>query len=262
VLALSGDTTAADNSEAFFDGTGYAGTNNVIPTVTTVNGLAANTVTASAVAADAVTEIQSGLATAAALTTVDDFLDTEIADIQARLPAALVGGRIDANVGAISTDATAADNAEAFFDGTGYAGTNNVIPTVTTVTTLTGHTPQTGDSFAIVNSGTHGNAAIKGFVDDIGAAGAGLSAVPWNAAWDAEVQSEVQDALDSTVADSVPADGSRPSISQALLMLTRFMWEKGVSGTTVTVKKEDGSTTSMTFTLDSATDPTSITRAS
>lgn len=44
------------------------------------------------------------------------------------------GGLINANVKQISTDATAADNAEAFFDGTGYAGTNNVIPTVTNVT--------------------------------------------------------------------------------------------------------------------------------
>ncbi len=61
---------------------------------------------------------------------------------------------------------------------------------------------QTGDSYAIVNSGTHGNAALKTLIDaieaqtdDIGAAGAGLNAVPWNAAWDAEVQSEVADAL-------------------------------------------------------------------
>lgn len=36
VKQLSGDATAADNAEAFFDGTGYAGTNNVIPTVTTL----------------------------------------------------------------------------------------------------------------------------------------------------------------------------------------------------------------------------------
>lgn len=43
---------------------------------------------------------------------------------------------------------------------------------------------------------------IDGIVDDIlvdtaeiGAAGAGLTAVPWNAAWDAEVQSEVADGL-------------------------------------------------------------------
>lgn len=63
-------------------------------------------------------------------------VETDTADIQSRLPAALVGGRIDANMGAISSDATAADNAEAFFDGTGYAGTNNVIPTVTTLTNL------------------------------------------------------------------------------------------------------------------------------
>jgi hypothetical protein len=38
-------------------------------------------------------------------------------------------------------------------------------------------------------------AAIEAQTDDIGAAGAGLTAVPWNAAWDAEVQSECADAL-------------------------------------------------------------------
>lgn len=35
---ISGDSGAADNAEAFFDGTGYAGTNNVIPTVSAVSG--------------------------------------------------------------------------------------------------------------------------------------------------------------------------------------------------------------------------------
>jgi hypothetical protein len=40
VVAISGDTTAADNSEAFFDGNGYAGTGNVIPTVTTLTNKA------------------------------------------------------------------------------------------------------------------------------------------------------------------------------------------------------------------------------
>lgn len=74
-------------------------------------------------------------------------------DIQTRIPAALVGGRIDANVGAISSDATAADNAEAFFDGTGYAGTGNVIPTVTTVTNAVSAnvTQISGDSTAADN---------------------------------------------------------------------------------------------------------------
>jgi hypothetical protein len=44
-------------------------------------------------------------------------------------------GHIEADAVQISGDATAANNAEAFFDGTGYAGTNNVIPTVRPVIT-------------------------------------------------------------------------------------------------------------------------------
>lgn len=47
--------------------------------------IATGAIDADAVAADAVTEIQSGLATAAALDTVDNFLDTEIAAILALL---------------------------------------------------------------------------------------------------------------------------------------------------------------------------------
>jgi len=68
-------------------------------------------------------------------------------------------------------------------------------------------------------------------------------------------------ALTTTIADSIVADGSRPTLLQALLMLTRFLFERSVSGTTVTVTKEDGNTSSMTFTLSDASDPTSITRA-
>jgi hypothetical protein len=50
VLAISGDATAADNEESFFDGTGYAGTNNVIPTVTTLTNLPAAGATAAELA--------------------------------------------------------------------------------------------------------------------------------------------------------------------------------------------------------------------
>ena len=85
VVAISGDSSAANNAESFFDGTGYAGTNNVIPTVTTVtNGvsLADNSITAVKVASDAVTKIQQGLATATALSVVDDFIDTEITSMK------------------------------------------------------------------------------------------------------------------------------------------------------------------------------------
>jgi hypothetical protein len=49
-----------------------------------VGAMAANTFTASAVAADAVTEIQSGLATAAELATAAGYIDTEVAAIKAK----------------------------------------------------------------------------------------------------------------------------------------------------------------------------------
>lgn len=57
--------------------------------------------------------------------------------------------------------------------------------------------------------------AIEAQTDDIGAAGAGLSAIPWNASWDAEVQSEVDDALvaqrlDELVNADSDIDGAAP----------------------------------------------------
>ena len=64
-------------------------------------------------------------------TPTDTDIATDIAnvqsdtdDIQTRLPAALVSGLMDANVGAISGDVTAADNLEAGYDTTGLTGDN------------------------------------------------------------------------------------------------------------------------------------------
>jgi hypothetical protein len=56
-----------------------------VTTLTNLPAITANWLTAAGLAADAVTEIQSGLATAAALDTVDDLLDTEISTILTHL---------------------------------------------------------------------------------------------------------------------------------------------------------------------------------
>jgi hypothetical protein len=78
----------------------------------------------------------------------------------------------------------------------------------------------------------------------------------------ADVNAEVVDVVTvDVVADSVPADGSRPTLAQAAYMLTQFLTERAVSGLTMTVKKPDGTTALMTFTLNDAANPTSITRA-
>lgn len=99
---------------------------------------------------------------------------------------------VDADVVKISGDATAADNMEAAFDGTGYA--------------------------ALFENGT--------------------------------------------LTESYATDGSAATIAQMLYMIWSALGEFSISGTTITAKKLDGSTTAMTFTLDDDTSPTSRTRAS
>lgn len=60
--------------------------------------------------------------------------------------------------------------------------TGNIHGTLDTLTTYTGDTPQTGDTFALANNGTSGfvamNADVEELITTIGVAGAGLSAVP------------------------------------------------------------------------------------
>lgn len=159
-----------------------------------VGSMLANTLTASALASDAVTEIQSGLATSAQATAIE--ADTQ--DIQSRLPAALVGGRIDASVGAMAnnvitaaamaTDASA-EIADAVYEEA-YAGhttpgtygflwdkwrksnpaitgevTSAVTPTTTTFSTdITGYADTAFDNAVLVFINGSTNADFRGVV--------------------------------------------------------------------------------------------------
>jgi len=116
----------------------------------------------------------AALATAAALAVVDGNVDSILTDTN-ELQSDDVPGLI-----AALNDPTAAAIADAVWDEA-----------------QADHTA--AGSFGLIASEI---ATIDGIVDDIlvdtaeiGAAGAGLTAVPWNAAWDAEVQSECADAL-------------------------------------------------------------------
>src|SRR6266446_756329 len=60
--------------------------------------------------------------------------------------------------------------------------------------------------------------------------------------------------------ESYAAKGAVPTLAQAVFMLLQNTQEFSVASTTVTIKKLDGATTAMTYTLD-ATTPTSRTRA-
>jgi len=69
-------------------------------------------------------------------------------------------GNFNSDVIAISGDSTAADNAESFFDGTGYAGTGNTIPTVTTLTNKTGFALSSTGADLILKSSTFVQAIV------------------------------------------------------------------------------------------------------
>lgn len=155
-----------------------------------------------------------------------------------------------------------------------------------TVTTYTGNTPQTGDtyakvdtevaalqsdltavkaktdnlpsdpadasdiaaSFSTVNSTLSTIAgyidtevsAIKTVTDAIGATGAGLSAIPWNAAWDAEVQSECADAITAASVSTLTAAQVNAEVVDALATDTYAEPGQGTPGATISLAQKIG----------------------
>jgi len=115
------------------------------------------------------TGVRAEIATAQAISTVSGNVNGDVqgkvlggggssltatgvrAELAANQAISTVTGNVSADVISLSGDAAAADNAEAFFDGTGYAGTGNTIPTVTTVTNLT-NAPTAGDLTATMKT--------------------------------------------------------------------------------------------------------------
>jgi hypothetical protein len=72
---------------------------------------------------------------------------------------------------------------------------------------------------------------------------------------------KVADILTTALTEAYAADGAAPTLTQAVMLILQHLSESSISSTTKTVKKLDGSTSAATFTLDDATTPTSITRA-
>lgn len=219
----------------------------------------------------AITSATSGLATQSSVNTIDDFLDTEIAAIKAKT-----------------------DNLPASFPtnfsslGINSSGHISRVTLADTVTTLTGHTAQTGDTFARIGLNGAGLTAIgdtrlanldaavstrlasasytapldaAGVRIAVGLASANLDTQIGDIPTNAELTSAINTGRTTAMTESYPALGAAPTLEQAMFVMLAHMNEAEISGTTKTINKLDGSTTAATFTLDSATEPTSITRA-
>ena len=200
--------------------------------------------TAGKILGDNVNATISSRASQTSLDTLDDYVDTEVAAIKTQTDKLTftVANQVDANSltnGGLSASATrsAIGLASANLDtqiGTLATPTNITAGTITTVTNLT-NAPTSGDLTATMKSSV-------------------TAAVPTAAQNFAAV-------LTTALTESYAADGSAPTLAQAILLIQQSLHEFAINSTTRTVKKLDGSTTAATFTLDSATAPTSTTRA-
>jgi len=143
---------------------------------------------------------------------------------------------------------------------TGNVG-GNVVGSVASVTGNVG-----GNVVGSVGSVTGAVGSVTGAVGSVSAGGIAAAtfaagAVDASALATDAVTEIVNAVLTTAMTESYNTDGAAPTVAQALMGIMQRVTEFSISGTTITVKKLDGSTTAMTLTLDSATTPTSSTRA-
>lgn len=155
-------------------------------------------------------------------------------NMQTRIPAALVGGRMDASVGVMAANvitaaATAADFATEVTAGLstldaagvrtavglGSADLDTQLSSINAKTTNLPSDP--ADQSLII-------AATDAVMTRIGVAGAGLSAIPWNVSWDAEVQSECADALNAYDAPT------KAELDAAVASIPGDVWDEAIAG--------------------------------
>lgn len=99
---------------------------------------------------------------------------------------------------------------------------------------------------------------IASYIDtEISALTTAVADLPTNA----ELTAAITALLTTQMTESYNADGTAPTVAQALFVIMQRLTEFAIASTTITVKKLDGSTTALTLTLDDATTPTSSTRA-
>jgi len=269
VVQISTDATAADNAEAFFDGTGYAGTGNTIPTVTnvtTVNGLAAGVITAAAIATDAIdadaialsaaNEIMgsvSGTADSGSTTTVVDTERTE-ADTDY-----WKGSLITFTSGTLLGQTRLITAFDAGTDTLTFAPASTVA-----VSTHTYRILPFGRADLHLWLGSLVNALVSGRVDaSVGAMAADTVTASAIATAAIDADALAADAVDEIWAKTMTELSAAPAINASTLAALSWVFSLArnkitQTATTQTVLKDDGSTTMSTSTLSD--DATTFTR--
>ncbi|MHB1328538.1 MAG: hypothetical protein ACYC2K_10085 [Gemmatimonadales bacterium] len=153
----------------------------------------------------------------------------------------------------LETDTITVSGAVTFTGGLVSDITGDITGTLSTVTNLT-NAPTSGDLTATMKTSI-GTAVAASAVASVTA--------PVTVGTNSDKTGYALSATGSAaLTESYAADGAAATMPQLLYMIWAFLSEKNIASTTLTAKKLDGSTDAMTFTLDSASAPTTITRAS
>jgi len=254
-----GDHLAAGSTGAALNAAGSAGD----PWTTTLPG--------------SYTGSQAGKILADILTDTGTTLQAEVDDIQSRLPAALVSGRMDASVGAMAANtltasALATDAASEVATAVRSELTTELgrIDAAVSTRVATSALPTHFSSLEIASNG-HVSAAVQSIANNsitassiqgaaITAAKFATGAIDANALATDAVTEIAGGVLTTAMTESYRTAGNAPTLAQAAFELLAHMGDSAISDLTKTLRKLDG-TTAKTFTLDSSTAPTSITEA-
>lgn len=163
------------------------------------------------------------------------------------------GEYVFADATRLSGSATAAVNGKSFFDGTGYAGTNNVIPQVTTVTgnvngSVASVTGSVGSVTGAVGSVTGAVGSVTGAVGSVtGNVGGNVTGSVGSLATQAkaDVNAEVVDALnvDTYAEPGQEAPGATVSLAKKINYLYKAFRNKFTqTTTTASLYADDGTT--------------------
>lgn len=236
VVSISGDATAADNLELDYDGTGYAKANSTIGTCTTNTDMRGTDSAATAAAlATAQTDLDTitgsdgvTLATAQGLyapSKAGDAMTLTAAGVDLIWDETMAGHVTADTSGLVMNDWQDGGRLDVILDArmaeASISTTGGAVDAVTTVTTTTTATNLTNLPTIPANWITAAGIAAAAITDvEFTATGTGLNAIPWNAAWDTEVESEVNDALDTAISElGVAAPTATPTIRTGLMLL-------------------------------------------
>ena len=181
--------------------------------------------------------------------------------------------KLGVDVVKVSGDSTAADNMELMFDGTGYAGGTAKLG----VNVLTVEGVDATDAIQTSASASLIAYNLDHLMKTAVADNADMTAEITNGSVLSNIMTKTGDTSDyayatdsleglagvwtTALTESYASDGAAATPAQLLYMIYCAVGEFSISSTTITRKKLDGSTTAMTWTIDSASEPTSRTRA-